>query len=79
MPRNWGLTIIIQSHPAKGVAEVLRELRDAAVNHERPLCCVHDPTNQMWMTKQTHGFNPDVCGHERRAVGARGERRLPDE
>jgi hypothetical protein len=38
MPRNWGLTIIIQSHPAKGVADVLRELRDGAVNHERPLC-----------------------------------------
>jgi hypothetical protein len=59
-PRNRRLTIIIQSQPAEGVADVLRDLRDAAVNHERPLRCVHDPTNQMRMTKQTHGFNPDA-------------------
>jgi hypothetical protein len=60
MPRNRRLTIIIQSQPAEGLAEVLGELHDAAVNRERPLCCVHDPTNQMRMTKQTHGFNPDA-------------------
>lgn len=60
MLRNPRLTIIIQSQPAEGVADVLRELHDAAVNHERPFPCVHDPTNQMRMTKQTHRFTLDA-------------------
>jgi len=43
MPRNRRLTIIIQWQPAEGVTDVLRELHDAAVNHERPFPCVTIP------------------------------------
>jgi hypothetical protein len=72
-------SIIIQSHPAEGIADVLRELRDAAVNRERSSRCVYGPTNQMRMSKQAHGFNPDADGQERFAGGASGERRLRNE
>ncbi len=54
------LSFIIHSQPTEGVADLLRELRNAAVNHERPLRCVHDPANEVRVTKQTHGFTPET-------------------
>ena len=61
-PRNRRLTIIIHIHaqPTEGVPEVFRELHNAAVNHERSLRCVHDPANQVRVTKETHGFIPEA-------------------
>ena len=57
-PGNRRLTIIIHIHaqPTEGVPEVFRELHNAAVNHERSLRCVHDPANEVRVTKETHGF-----------------------
>jgi len=55
-PGNWRLTIIIQAQPTEGVADVLRKLHNAAMNHERPLRCVHDPADEVRVTKETHRF-----------------------
>ena len=55
-PGNRRLTIIIHAQPTEGVADVLWELHNAAMNHERSLRGVHDPANEVRMTKETHRF-----------------------
>jgi hypothetical protein len=50
------IVIHIHAQPTEGVTDILRQLHNPAVNHERSLRCVHDPANEVRVTKETHGF-----------------------